>query len=115
MLQCGVVCCSVLSALQCVAVCCSVLQCVAVCCSVLQYPSRRQKGPGDTYLILLGCKKKICKNLIHVCDVTQLYIPDMTHMNEPKREYARDSCIAYGVGTISRLFKIIGLFCKRAL
>ena len=32
-LQCVAVCCSVL---QCVAVCCSVLQCVAVCCSVLQ-------------------------------------------------------------------------------
>jgi len=30
------VCCSVLSVLQCVAVCCRVLQCVAVCCSVLQ-------------------------------------------------------------------------------
>ena len=32
-LQCVAVCCSVL---QCVAVCCSVLQCVAVYCSVLQ-------------------------------------------------------------------------------
>jgi len=32
-LQCVAVCCSVL---QCVAVCCSVLQCVAVCCSVLR-------------------------------------------------------------------------------
>ena len=30
------VCCSVLSVLQCVAVCCNVLQCVAMCCSVLQ-------------------------------------------------------------------------------
>jgi len=30
-----VVCCSVCSVLQCVAVCCSVLQCVAVCCCVL--------------------------------------------------------------------------------
>ena len=29
------VCCSVVSVLQCVAVCCSVLQCVAVCRSVL--------------------------------------------------------------------------------
>ena len=38
------------SCMQCVAVCCSVLQCVAVCCSVLQYPSRRQRGPGGTYL-----------------------------------------------------------------
>jgi len=48
-LQCVAVCCSVLQCLnsqvkeargpvvlQCVAVCCSVLQCVAVCCSVLQ-------------------------------------------------------------------------------
>jgi len=41
--QCVAVCCNVLqyvavccSVLQCVAVCCSVLQCVAVCCSVLQ-------------------------------------------------------------------------------
>ena len=33
MLQCVVVCCSVL---QCVVVCCSVLQCAAVRCSVLQ-------------------------------------------------------------------------------
>jgi len=36
-LQCVVVCCSVLQCVQCgTAVCCSVLQCVAVCCSVLQ-------------------------------------------------------------------------------
>jgi len=51
-LQCVTLCCSVLQfaqtvpyvqcnavcciALQCVAVCCNVLQCVAVCCSVLQ-------------------------------------------------------------------------------
>jgi len=35
-LQCVAVCCSVLHVLQCVAVCCSVLKCVAVCCSVLQ-------------------------------------------------------------------------------
>jgi len=32
-LQCVAVCCSVSCVLQCVAVCCSVLQCVAVCCS----------------------------------------------------------------------------------
>ena len=30
------VCCSMMRMLQCVAVCCSVLQCIAVCCSVLQ-------------------------------------------------------------------------------
>ena len=43
MLQCVAVCCIVLQrvaaccrVLQCIAVCCSVLQCIAVCCSVLQ-------------------------------------------------------------------------------
>ena len=43
MVQCVAVCCSVLqcvaacgSVVQCVAVCCSVLQCVAVCCNVWQ-------------------------------------------------------------------------------
>ena len=48
MLQCVVVCCSVL---QCVVLCCSVLQCVAVCCSVLQFmlqtPVERQKRDID--------------------------------------------------------------------
>ena len=38
MLQCVAVCCSVL---QRVAVCCSVLQCVAVCCSMLQCVAAR--------------------------------------------------------------------------
>jgi len=35
-LQCVAVCCSMLQCVQCVAVCCSMLQCVAVCCSMLQ-------------------------------------------------------------------------------
>ena len=60
--QCVVLCCSVLqsvaeccrvlqsvavccSVLQCVAVCCSVLQCVAVCCSVLPYEPTNSMGP----------------------------------------------------------------------
>jgi len=33
---CDAVCCSVFRVLQCVVVCCSVLQCVAVCCSMLR-------------------------------------------------------------------------------
>ena len=34
--------------LQCIAVCCSVLQCVAVCCSVLQCAAREhiEEGPA---------------------------------------------------------------------
>ena len=54
MLQCVAVCCSVLqrvaaccSVLQCVTVCCSVLQCVAVCFSML-YVSCRVEGLGFT-------------------------------------------------------------------
>ena len=57
MLQCVAMCCSVVQphghaavytvkpvsdSLQCVAVCCSVLQCVAVCCSVLRCAAVRQ-------------------------------------------------------------------------
>ena len=44
MLQCVVVCCSVL---QCAAVCCSVLQCVTVCCSVLQCAAVRCAPRGE--------------------------------------------------------------------
>jgi len=59
-LQCVAVCCSVLqcleirarvrcSVLQCVAVCCGVLQCVAVCCSVLRF-KREQRNVADLWM-----------------------------------------------------------------
>jgi len=92
-LQCVAVCCSVLqcdddgedvewrqlccSALQCVTLCCSVLQCVAVCCSVLQCVA-------------------VC------CSVLQC--------NDDDEDV--EWRLSYGVATISRLFEIIGLFCK---
>ena len=71
MLQCVVVCCSVLQGVSCTvkgsvqilqvlihvklrgAVCCSVLQCVAVCCSVLHCVSKPAIVPGDA-----GCTAK---------------------------------------------------------
>jgi len=36
-LQCVAVCCSVLQCVECAAVCCSVLQCAAVCCNILKF------------------------------------------------------------------------------
>jgi len=68
MLQCVAVCCSMLqiprpqvccSVLQYVAVCCSVLQCVAVCCSVLQMSTEFEKsvsGGGGGKRKLRGSK-----------------------------------------------------------
>ena len=69
---------------------------------------------------------------IHVCDMTHAYVHDMTHS---RAHVTHHSCIyvqrvfiyifffcraqvspsLYGVATISRLLKIIDLFCKRAL
>ena len=62
-MQCVAVCCSVL---QGVAVCCSVLQCVAVCCSVLQCVAvRSPRGLCDmthsyVCLDLLTCVACVC-------------------------------------------------------
>jgi len=68
--QCVTVYCSVL---QCVAVRCGALQCIAVCCSVLQYPSRRQKGPGGTYVCACyGVLQYVamCCSVLHYVAVT---------------------------------------------
>jgi len=40
---------------------------------------------------------------------------DIIHMCDLIREYDMREKQRYGVATISRLLKIIGLFCKRAL
>jgi len=69
--------------------CCSVLQCVAVCCSVLQ-----------------------CLSYERVCS-----------SYERRSEMSRDNMMnilfrmlnSYRVALVSRIDKIIGLFCKRAL
>jgi len=73
---------------QCGAVRCSALQCVAVCCSVLQCgdPDCSLAPPACTHAYI-GCQK-VLYNLLHEL---------------------------YGVATISRPLKFVGLFCKRAL
>jgi len=108
-LQCVAVCCSERNGLfrvypllirmcqfQCVscsvsiAVCCSVLQYVAVCCSVLQCIA--------VYCSVLPCVAVCC-----------------SERDSLFREYLPLIHMCYGVATISRLHKIIGLICKRAL
>ena len=102
--QCVAVCCSVL---QCVAVCCSmlhrivrycrVLQCVAVCCSALQFVAVRCSA--------LQCVAVRCSALQCIavrCSALQCVVASIRNRG-------------YGVATISRLLKMIGVFCKRTL
>jgi len=138
-LQCVAVCRSVLylvavccSALHCIAVRCSVLQCAAVCCSVLQCVA----VSSLVCRILVVHKQIILK---HYCTLflrrrrgerdTTLTNTYHERETEPKRERVterEDSARSvfwphteagarsgYGVATISRLLKIIGLAIKR--
>ena len=101
MLQCVAVCCSVLqciavccSVLQCVAVCCSVFQCVAVCCSVLQ-------------CVPVCCSVSQCVAVwrtVLQCDADKFVSNSMP----PRAAIAE----CYAVATVSRIDKIIGLFCR---
>jgi len=81
------------SVLQCVAVCCSVLQCVAVCCSVLQ--------------CVAVCCSVLQRHIVYWVWVTTL--------KTKKHSSLIDCFFVYWVASTSRLLKIIGLFCKRAL
>jgi len=60
--------------------------CMWICPAVYTY----------TYLTLTKC--------VTLCDMTHSYVARQIHLHK-----------TYGVATISRLLKIIGLFCKRAL
>jgi len=62
--------------------------------------------------------------LIHTCAVTQWGLEWAGHVDRPmshrngglqKKKQSTEISIIYGVATISRLLKSIGLFCKRAL
>ena len=47
--------------------------------------------------------------------MTQSYMPKLYAMTHSQRLYRGAPWLDYGVATISRLLKSIGLFCKRAL
>jgi len=121
--------------LQCVAVCCSVLQCVAVyCCSVFmqlwyeQANSSRSRQCSRAGVLL--CVAVLCCSVVlhfrYECayssrsgtnartrhkHVRCAYIGICIYMYTHKYT----SIYAYGVAMISRLLKMISLFCTRAL
>jgi len=92
-LQRVVACCSVL---QRVAASCSVLQHVAMCCGVLNPPS--------SYLFLICLDRNTSVILISLS--YYMYVPSPS---------ANLSLSPYGVASMTRLLKMIGLFCKRDL
>jgi len=114
------------SVLQRVAACCSVLQRVAVCSSVLQYvyiipcdnlTCRLDNGFWTCSSVLITCLF-----LLRVCGCV---CERICSVSCPLTWYPAVCCVCvfavcvcvrwYGVATISRLLKIIGLFCKRDL
>ena len=90
-LECVAGCCRVLQSVvrvfQCVAVYCSALQCIAVCCSVLQ------------------CVAVCCSVLPS----------DLNRKGKGDDGLGRAVNHIYGVATISRIDKILGLFCEYCL
>jgi len=141
MLKCVAVCCSVL---QCAAQCCNVLQCVAVCCSaslgvakvylfctgVLQCTAVCCNVPQ--YIALAPIYQAVTPNshpLLRSYNLWIKYYDPQPHMlgffvyhsiwikllPQFVPLTCELGCICHGVATISRLLKIIGRFCKRAL
>ena len=88
------VCCS------CAVVRCSLLQHVAVCCSmcVNAYAERHKLMLLRHKLMLLRHKLMLLRHKLML-----LLLPMLSGVG------------SYGVATVSRLLKIVGLFCKRAL
>jgi len=113
---CVAVCCSVL---QCVAVCCSVLQCVAVCCSVLQcvavktlcwHNTKELSANQSSGFVLLSHKLSSCDNqntLLLARILCHLWACVRVLLSKSKSQSCR-----YGVATVSRIDKIIGIFCR---
>ena len=90
-----------LNVLQCVAVYLNVLQCVAVYLHVLQCVA--------VYLNVLQCVAVY----LNVLQCVAVYLNDLQKcVIQGGVQYIY---IYYGVATISRLLRIIGLFCKRAI
>jgi len=126
---CVAVCCNML---QCVAVCCGVLQSVAVCCRVLQC------GEWMCDVMYLDVWYDLLISVWHdsfIFVTWLIHLGDMAHSSWRHYSFThvhtncnqmcvhlssavadhQDAATYYGVATISRLLKITGLICKRAL
>jgi len=133
-LQCVAVCCSVLqcgnsndtyesvtyitvccSVLQCAAVCCSVLQCVAVCCVKCCSVGIRMRQ-RHTSLQYTAKQRKILHHTATHCHTLQHTAKQRNILHHTATQCKTAAALLlYGVATLSRLLKIIGLFCKRDL
>jgi len=78
---------------SCVALCCSMLQYVAVCCSILQCEVEHIWYDS----IVLQCVA-VCRSMLQYVAM-----------------WGRTYLVRCGMASVSRIDKIIGLFCKRAI
>ena len=130
-LQCIAVCCSLLQCIAvschissltyqhvCVAVCCSVLQSVAVCCSVMSYQSIDVSTCVCCSLLqcIAVCGSALQCHVMSVhCSVTSYQLVSTCvyiHVLEGVLDKHSSARRRYGVATMSRPLKIIGLFCR---
>jgi len=92
---------------MCVAVCYSVLQCVAVCCSLyLDTVWRRLRGCLKLQVIF----RKMAIN--HRALLWEMTYRDKASYGSLQQMTHMYHMAEYGVATISRLLKVIGLFCR---
>ena len=110
------------SVLQCAAMCCSVLQCAALCCSVSHMYWMSSWKIFDiphswmwhAYVVGYFIYEAHWHTVL-VSVVFSIYV----RIHEAYVTYHIHDCcdmpISNGVATISRLLKIIGFFCKKAL
>jgi len=103
--------------------CCSILQRVAVRCSILQRVTVCQSAIDDECLIAVYCsvlqyvavRVSLCYwRRVSCCSILQRVAVRCSILQRVAvRESAidDDSCVSYGVATVSRIDKIIHLFC----
>jgi len=110
-----VCCCVWQSVLQHVAVCCGMLQCGASFCGVLHWVavscSELQGGTpveGHTYFVCIFIIR--CPSLSHT--VSRSLSLSLSLFFYLSLSTCMHACRGYGMATISRLLKIIGLFCR---
>jgi len=140
-LQCVAACCSyiatprtfphcIIVGAHCVAVDCSMLRCIAVCFDVLPSYYRilrcfHQSNDcirNSVYRYCISdlitgliCKRALWKRLYSAKETCHFIDPADRSPHIVREKSHRMGWRRYGVATMSRLLKIIGLFCKRAL
>jgi len=113
--------CSMLSVLLCVAVCRCVLLCVAVCRTIIA-SLQVHSSVLSVSLCVAVCRNSIAT--LQLCYTSCMHVSSTIGQHERKNKIYIHTCTheiyfyiyvcTYGVALVSRIDKIIGLFCKRA-